>query len=140
MHSPATLATIAVGIELDGDADERHQHDGVGPEKEGVLDRVQKAPLRVGEPVFPVEARAAVEPDHGGYAADELFVEALRHAEGRHHRVGPALYRGFDHRPRIFQSLDGAVGARVVHRRDQRLSISSKYRCSSHLHPWSGAR
>src|SRR4051812_46854268 len=55
-----------VGIELAGDADERHQHDGVGPEKEGVLDGVQKAPLCVGEPVFPVEARAAVEPDYVG--------------------------------------------------------------------------
>lgn len=28
----------AVGLQLDGDADERHQHDPVGPEEEGVFD------------------------------------------------------------------------------------------------------
>src|SRR5215218_2269481 len=96
---------------------------------------MKEAPRRVGEPVFAEEARATVETDHGGYAAGELFVVALRHAEGRHHSVDPAFYRGFDHRARVFQPLDGAVGARMIHRHDQSLPVSSEYRCSSHLYP-----
>ena len=41
-----------VGLKLDGDSDESHQHHAVGPEEESVFDGVEKAPLRVGEPVL----------------------------------------------------------------------------------------
>ena len=47
----------AVGLQFDGDTYERHKHDPVGPEEEGVLDGMEKAPLRVGEPVLAVGRR-----------------------------------------------------------------------------------
>ena len=69
------------------------------PKKEGVLDRVQQAPLRVGQPVFTVQAGAAVQPEEGGYAVSQLLAVALRDAEGRHHGVSPAVYGGLDPHP-----------------------------------------
>src|SRR3712207_9145947 len=71
----------------------RSQPDRVSPHKEGVLDGMEQAPLRVGEPVLTVEARAAVKADDGGNAACELLAVALRHAEGSHNGISTAIYR-----------------------------------------------
>jgi hypothetical protein len=125
-----------VCFEFDRDAHESHQHDSVGPQEECVLDGVEKAPLRVGEPVLTVEARSAVKADDGGDAACELLAVALRHAERRHNGIGPAIYGGFDHGPRVLQPLDSAVGARVVHGYDQRPAVGSQYRYVPHFHLW----
>ena len=125
----------AVGLQLDGDTYKHHQHDRVSPEEEGVLDGMEKAPLRVGKPVLTVEARAAVQTNDGGDAACELLPVALRHAESSHKGISPAIYGSFDHGPRVLEPLDGAVGAPMVHRYDQRPAVGSQYRYVPHLHP-----
>ena len=96
---------------------------------------MKQAPLGVSEPVLTVEARAAVKADDGGDTACELLAVTLRHAEGRHNGIGSAIYGGFDHGPRVLKPLDSAVGARVVHRYDQRPAVGSQYRYVPHLHP-----
>ena len=66
--------------------------------------------------------------------ACELLSVALRHAESRHNGIGPAIYGGLDHGPRVLEPLDGP-GARVVHRYDQRPAVGSQYRYVPHLPP-----
>src|SRR5215207_1528848 len=127
------LGDYAVGLQLDRDADKRHHHHAIRPEKEGILDRMQKAPLRVGQPVFAVGARTTVQPEDGGNAPDELLPVALHHAEGGHHGICPGVDRRFDHGVRTLEPFDGSERAGVVHGHYQRPAVGRQHGCAAHV-------